>query len=116
MYLTREAVMTLLAFVAQRPHSGGITFDYLIPPASLPFVKRMGFYLLARRLAAAGEPWQTWFEPDELARELRGLGFSDLEDLDAEALNTRFFAGRANRLGGRSGGHVMTARRPPLRP
>jgi methyltransferase (TIGR00027 family) len=111
MYLTREAVMSTLAFVAQRPPGGGVTFDYLIPPASLPFMRRLGFYWLARRLAAAGEPWQTWFDPDELARELRGLGFRQLEDLDAAALNARFFAGRAHRLGGRSVGRVMTATR-----
>jgi methyltransferase (TIGR00027 family) len=111
MYLTREVVMSTLAFVAQRPSGSGITFDYLVPPKSLPFVRRIGFHLLARRLAAAGEPWQTWFDPDELAHELRGLGFTRLEDLDAEGLTARFFAGRANRLGGRSVGHVMTSTR-----
>ena len=109
MYLTREAVLSTLAFVARRAPGSGITFDYLVPPASLPFVKRMAFYWFARRLAAAGEPWQTWFDPDELARELRALGFERLEDLGADVLNTRFFAGRADRLGGRSVGRVMTA-------
>ena len=111
MYLTRATVMATLAFVARGPSGGGITFDYFIPPASMPFLKRMGFHLFARRVAAAGEPWRTWFDPDQLARELRGLGFTRLEDLDAEALNVRFFAGRADRLGGRGVGRVMTATR-----
>ena len=111
MYLTREVVLSTLAFVAQRPSGSGITFDYLIPPASLPFIRRIGFYWFARRLAAAGEPWRTWFDPEELARELRGLGFSQHEDLDTHALNDLYFGGRTGQLGGRSVGHVMTARR-----
>jgi methyltransferase (TIGR00027 family) len=109
MYLTREAVMSTLAFVAQRPAGSGITFDYLVPPSSLSLIRRIGFYLLARRLAAAGEPWRTWFDPTALADELRTLGFTRLEDLDAATLNVRFFEGRADRIGGRSVGHVMTA-------
>jgi methyltransferase (TIGR00027 family) len=111
MYLSREAVMSTFAFIVQRPPGSGITFDYLVPPASLPFVRRLMFYLLARRLAAAGEPWRTWFDPTELARELQALGFTRLEDLGVDSLNERFFAGRANRLGGRSVGRVMTAAR-----
>jgi methyltransferase (TIGR00027 family) len=111
MYLTRPAVTATLAFVAGRPAGSGITFDYLIPPGSLPLIRRIGFYLLARRLAAAGEPWRTWFDPGELAGELKTLGFTRLEDLGSDALNARYFAGRANQIGGRSVGHVMSASR-----
>ena len=109
MYLSRRVVLTMLAFVAQRPAGSGITFDYLVPPASLPFVRRIAFHLIAWRLAALGEAWRTWFDPAELDGELRGMGFTRLEDLGIDALNARFFAGRARRLGGRSAGRVMTA-------
>jgi methyltransferase (TIGR00027 family) len=111
MYLTREAVRSTLAFVGARPAGSSITFDYLLPPSSLPFLRRIGFHLLAHRLALAGEPWRTWFAPAELARELHALGFTQLEDLDSAALNLRYFGGRAKELGGRSAGHVMVARR-----
>ena len=111
MYLTREAVMSTLAFVAQRSAGSGITFDYLIPPSSMPLFRRIAFYLVAWRLAAAGEPWRTWFDPTELAKDLLRLGFTHLDDLDAAALHARFFAGRADRVGGVSVGHVMTASR-----
>jgi methyltransferase (TIGR00027 family) len=109
MYLTREVVLSTLDFVAARPPGSGITFDYLLPPGALPLWRRLGFHLLARRLAAAGEPWRTWFDPAELARHLHAAGFTRLEDLDAPALNQRYFGGREKRLGGRSAGHVMTA-------
>jgi methyltransferase (TIGR00027 family) len=111
MYLTRAPVIATLAAIARRPPGSSVTFDYLLPPSSLPFLRRIGFHLLAHRLAAAGEPWRTWFAPAELARELIALGYSRLEDLDAAALNTRYFGGQAKELGGRSVGHVMIARR-----
>jgi methyltransferase (TIGR00027 family) len=110
MYLSREAVMSTLAYVAARPPGSGITFDYMIPPSSLPLLRRIGFHLLAHRLKRAGEPWRTWFEPAAFAAELRGLGFTSLEDLDYEALRARYFAADA-RIGGRSVGHLMTALR-----
>jgi methyltransferase (TIGR00027 family) len=109
MYLTRETAMATLAYVAARPAGSGITFDYLIPPHTLPLIRRIGFHLLARRLAAAGEPWRTWFDPADLALELKRLGFTHLEDLGSEGLVARYFAGSGERIGGSSVGHVMTA-------
>lgn len=109
MYLTRDAVLSTLGYVGGRPPGSGITFDYMLPPNRLPWLRRLGFYLVARRVAAAGEPWQTWFAPDDLARELRAMGFARLEELDGPALNQRYFRGREQRLGGASAGRVMTA-------
>jgi len=108
MYLTRDAVMETLRFVAERPAGSGITFDYLTPPQRLPWRRRIGFYWLARRLAQAGEPWTTWFESDTLDRQLRAMGFSKLENLDGPGLDRRYFGGREKRLGGVSAGCVMT--------
>ena len=109
MYLTRDAVIATLGFVARGAPGSGITFDYLLPPSSLPLLRRIGFHLLQRRLAKAGEPWRTWFAPAELRRELEALGFTRFEDLDANAINARLFDGTQRRLGGRSVGHILTA-------
>src|SRR5690349_4574078 len=54
MYLTRDAIMGTLRYVAERPAGSGITFDYMTPPSRLPWIRRIGFHLLARRLAQAG--------------------------------------------------------------
>jgi len=111
MYLRRETIFSTLRFVAGLPQGSGVTFDYFAPPGRLPLVARLFFSLAALRVAIGGEPWRTWFEPDELAIELRSMGFRTLEDLDTAALNQRFFAGRMPRLGGRGVGRVMTARK-----
>ena len=109
MYLTREAVLATLAFVASRPAGSGITFDYMVPPRHLPWFRRIGFYFLARRLAAIGEPWTTWLEPDVLAGDLRSMGFTSLEDLGGPALNRSLFGGKEKRVGGTSVARVVTA-------
>ena len=109
MYLTRATVLTTLAFVAKCAPRSGITFDYMTPPDRLPWTRRIGFYLQSRRVAAAGEPWRTWFDPDELASELRALGLEPSEDLDGPALDARYFGGHQPSLGRNRISRVITA-------
>src|SRR5207245_2682007 len=59
------------------------------------------------RLAAVGEPWLIYFVPGELATDLRGLGFTEIEDLGPADLGARLLGlppGPA-----RPGGHVIRA-------
>jgi O-methyltransferase involved in polyketide biosynthesis len=109
MYLTRDAVAATLGYVAGRPRGSGVTFDYMLPPNRLSWFRRIGFHLVARRVAKLGEPWKTWYEPDTLAAELRTMGFTQIEELDGLGLNERYFGGREQRLGGASVGRVITA-------
>ena len=81
-----------------------IVFDYAIPPESLNLVQRFAFNALARRVAAVGEPFQTFFEPAALISELRRMGFGAFEDLGGKEINARYFSGRSDGL--RVGGGV----------
>ena len=110
-YLTRNAVLETLAFVAAQPAGSEVVFDYGRPPASLNWLQRLAFASLASRVAAAGEPFQTFFAPDELVAELRRLGFGHLEDSGMDEMNRRYFANRADGLRVAGGlAHVMAAR------
>lgn len=53
---------------------------------------------LAARVAAAGEPFRLFFEPEQLARKLREIGFSEIEDLGSDEINRRYFSNRADGL------------------
>ncbi len=110
MYLTRAAVLGTLGYVAALPTGSGIVFDYAVPPATLDLIRRVVVRTVMHRVAAAGEPWKSFFEPRELALELHSLGFRQCEDLGAEQLNARFFGDRTDglRVGGL--GRVMSAR------
>jgi O-methyltransferase involved in polyketide biosynthesis len=65
---------------------------------------------IARRVAATGEPFRTFFDPTELAERLKRMGFKSVEDLGSEEINERYFKGRADglRVGGRLG-RLMSA-------
>jgi methyltransferase (TIGR00027 family) len=109
-YVVREGVLETLRFVATIPAGSEIVFDYGQPPSALNLVQRAGVAMMARRVAAIGEPWVTWFEPSDLTAELLRLGFREAEDFGPERINALYFAGRADglRVGGL--GHVMSAR------
>jgi methyltransferase (TIGR00027 family) len=111
MYLTRESVLSTLRYVASRPAGSGIAFDYAVSPRTLTFIRRLGARALMSRVAAIGEPWKTFFEPGELAAELRTLGFGHTQDLGAGELNARFFSERTDGLRVAGLGRVMCARR-----
>lgn len=110
MYLTRTAVLEVLGYVAGLAAGSGIVFDYVVPPAQLTLMRRVVVRAVSGAVAAAGEPWKSFFEPRELGVELRSLGFRQLEDLGPAQLNARFFSQRADRLRVGGVGRVMSAR------
>ncbi|HXN73566.1 MAG TPA: class I SAM-dependent methyltransferase [Candidatus Acidoferrales bacterium] len=110
MYLTEDAVMATLGLIASTQPGGGVAFDYAVPRSSLNWIGRMALDALSYRVAAAGEPFRTFFEPGMLAEQLRRIGFRQVTDLDANEINAQYFKDRADRLRvtGRIG-HLMSA-------
>lgn len=97
-YLTLEAFRATLNMIARLPAGSGVTFDYGFPPQTLSLKRRMVFEMLAKRVAAAGEPFRLFFKPDELERELRNAGFHRVEQVDVDGLNALYFHNRADKL------------------
>jgi methyltransferase (TIGR00027 family) len=95
-YLTLDAFRATLSFIsAQRPGSG-LTLDYGQPRAVLPLLEQMAHDSLASRVEKAGEPFQLFFTPPEIAAEL--ASFHSIEDLGAVEINERYFSGRSDQL------------------
>jgi methyltransferase (TIGR00027 family) len=110
-YLSRAIVMETLKYIATSTAPGSeIVFDYAQPVEALDAAQRANFEAMAQRVAAAGEPFKSAFEPAELARDLYALGFSSVEDFDAAALNPVYFANRTDGLKLRGRAHVVKAR------
>jgi methyltransferase (TIGR00027 family) len=109
-YLTREAVFETLRFVAQSCASGSaITFDFAVPDAELTDRERSLRNAGAARVAEAGEPWISYFNPEELTADLRGIGFAHATGLEPEAVNARYFSGRVDGFRVTGSGRMMTA-------
>jgi methyltransferase (TIGR00027 family) len=97
-YLTLAAFRATLGVIAQLPAGSGVSFDYAVAPERLSAVGRKAFDALAGRVAAAGEPFQLFFTPEEMANELRQAGFKRFEQLDSDHLNELYFKDRADGL------------------
>ena len=108
-YLTRQTVMDTLAYVASLAPGSEIVFSYVVPPSSLPEPTRAARSNLAAYVAASGEPWLTFFEPAELAGELRGLGFARVEALGPEEIFARYLRGRSDGLRAEGAAQLMKA-------
>jgi len=109
-YLTREACMTTLSVIAKMPAGSGVVFDFAIDPALLNAGQRQALDALSKRVAAAGEPFQLFFDPVKLQGELKTLGFHRTEFLQGAQINARYFRDRSDGLCVRGGlGHLMSA-------
>jgi len=109
-YLSQPAFASTLSFIAKMPEGSGVVFDFAIDRKLLNFGQRIALDVLARRVAAAGEPFRLYFDPAKLQEELKGLGFRRTEFLDREHLNARYFKDRTDGLRVRGGlGHLMGA-------
>jgi methyltransferase (TIGR00027 family) len=108
-YLTREAILATLDFIAGIPASA-VVLDYTEPFENYSPERRAHVMEIAQRAAERGEPWLSFFNPAGLAGILSERGFADIEDLRFPDLLNRFFANEARPS--QSGGHVVRAERP----
>jgi methyltransferase (TIGR00027 family) len=107
-YLTLEAFRSTIRFIAAQPRGSGVVFDYGQPRRVLPFREQLAHDSLAARVKLAGEPFQLFFTPSEVACELED--FRTIEDLGAYELNLRYFANRTDQLQLRgSAARILTA-------
>jgi len=109
-YLTVAAVFSTLGFIAGLP-AGEVAFDYANPAETIADpAMREQHKVMAERVAAAGEAFQSYFETPTLQEKLRAFGFQEIEDLGPNEIAARFSPERV-KPGRTNGGHVVRARR-----
>ncbi|QNI37089.1 class I SAM-dependent methyltransferase [Edaphobacter albus] len=95
-YLTQAAFRSTLSLVAASAKGSGIVMDYGQPRSALPYFEQLAHDSLASRVQLAGEPFQLFFTPSEMAEEL--ADFHNIEDLGSIELNARYFSSRTDNL------------------
>jgi methyltransferase (TIGR00027 family) len=106
-YLTRAGFDETRRVVAARP-GNEVVFDYAQSPDRMPAGRRAELVARAERVAKLGEPWLTYFEPDEIRADLTAAGFGEITDLGPAGLAARYF-GRPDVPAETPGGHVLHA-------
>ena len=95
-YLTLNAFRETLSVIAAHPPGSGVVFDYGQPRDVLPQHEQQARDSLTSRVHLAGESFQLFFTPHEIAAEL--AAFHNLEDLGTPDINARYFANRSDEL------------------
>lgn len=81
-YLTAHAASTTLEYVANQAQPVEVVFDYLQAPNTDQ--DRAHLQARSERLAVSGEAFFTYFTPEEIAKKLTSLGFTNIEDHAAQ--------------------------------
>lgn len=87
MYLTRGAIRSTLRELATLATGVELIFDYMLPTELRDADGQTYVELVTRHNSERGEPWLSFFAPDEMARMLKDAGFASSQHLSqAEAL------------------------------
>ena len=97
-YLTLESFRATIHFIAAMPRGSGIALDYSLAAEELSPRMQAARKSLAQRVAAAGEPFQLFFQSEQMENELKSTGFSCIEQVDSLELNRRYFSERTDGL------------------
>jgi len=98
-YLTRDAVLITLRDIASTAAPGSeIVFQFVVPAETLNIEDGADVSDLAARAAQKGEPWLSFFRPEEMEAELRRIGFGQLHHFDAAQAAARYLCGRTDEL------------------
>ena len=108
-YLSRDTVFATLSLIARLPDAE-VVFDYGEPVDAYPPARRARYEAMIAGAAAAGEPWLSFFVPDELESALRAIGFGEIEDLSPRDIAIRYF-GEHDPPRNAPGAHIIRARR-----
>jgi methyltransferase (TIGR00027 family) len=95
-YLTLPAFRSTIDFISAQAPGTGLILDYGQPRSVLPFLEQLAHDSLASRVQLAGEPFQLFFTPAEIASELDR--FRTVEDLGSREINARYFTNRTDSL------------------
>ena len=96
LYLTHPAFRTTLDWIGGFPEGSGVVMDYALPRYALPEDELESRDQLAARVQSVGEPFQLFFTPEEMAKEL--AAFREIETVDAKEISARYLTGREDRL------------------
>jgi len=110
MFLTPQAIFSTLQTVAALAPGTEIIFEYALPKELLDEESQRSLARSMAVTATRGEPFQSLFEPAQLAEQVRKLGFAEVSDLGPDEMEARYFTDRTDALRPSAGNHYMRAR------
>jgi methyltransferase (TIGR00027 family) len=97
-YLTKEAIDSTLRFILSMARGSEIAMEFILPPDSWTSEETGYLTRVLPTATAIGEPWLTYFTPEEMSEHLTRLGFSRASHLTPEDAVARYFVNRHDGL------------------
>ncbi len=111
-YLTRDAFDATVAEALQcAPVYCQLIMDFVLPVEILSPYDQAEVRRVSTNTAKVGEPWVSYYAPDELRQVLVEAGFKTVDHCSPEAATDRYFIGRTDGLYLSGAYHLMNARR-----
>lgn len=98
MYLTVDAIRETLRAVATCARGSQILLTYNQPASAIDEFSRRVTGALAAAVGEAGEPFISWFTPDDARSLLKGEGFADIRDYGPDEARRDYFQNREDVL------------------
>jgi methyltransferase (TIGR00027 family) len=98
-YLARDAVLNTLREIASASAPGSeLVVQFIAPTATLSREERDLVTALADSTASMGEPWLSYFAPEDLEAHLRQIGFEEIVHFGSKQATERYLLGRMDGL------------------
>jgi hypothetical protein len=97
-YLTKAAVDSTLHVLLSMPRRSELAMEFILPPDSWTPEEADFLTQVVHLALEIGEPWLTYFTPDEIFEHLLKLGFSHVSSLTPEDAAARYFVNRQDGL------------------
>lgn len=98
MYLSTEAITTMLRQVASLAPGSSFAMTFLLPLEMADPEVRPGLEAAERGARASGTPFISFFTPEQIQDMALQAGFKQVEHISADTLAQRYFAGRTDGL------------------
>jgi hypothetical protein len=98
-YLTRDVVLNTLREIASATAPGSeLVVQFIVPAATLSREEGNLVTAAAGRAASMGEPWLSFFAPDDLETNMTQIGFDQIEHFGSEEATERYLLDRTDGL------------------
>lgn len=96
-YLTREAVLSTIGEIAALASPGSeVVVQFIAPASTISQEDAAVANTLAERSARGGEPWLSYFTPDDMEQIFRQVGCKQLEHFGTAEATLRYLEGRTD--------------------
>jgi methyltransferase (TIGR00027 family) len=110
-YLDRETFISVLTSIVSSMRTGSeVVFDFGPPPSLLPRLRELAYGMIVNWTFKNNDFRPTYFDIESLTRDLKRIGFADVQLFGPKEMNMRYYKDRTDGLRIQNQMHLVKAR------